>query len=100
MARFPRVGSRTAADAGAHLASTTSSLTLATPLPVMPSVSAAEADTSTTRPGTNGPRSLTRNVTERPVATSETRSRVPKGKGRWAAVVVFLLHCARLTVYG
>jgi hypothetical protein len=38
----------------------------------MPCVRAAEAETSTTRLRTNGPRSLIRTVTGRPVATSVT----------------------------
>src|SRR5262245_12027713 len=80
--------------------STTSTLTLATPLPVMPNVSAADAETSTTRPRTNGPRSLTRTVTERPVSTSVTRSRVPNGNVRWAAVNSFLLNFSPLAVCG
>src|SRR5262245_19406197 len=85
---------------GAAGYSTTSTLTFATPLPVMPSVSAADADTSTTRPRTNGPRSLTRTVTERPVSTSVTRNRVPNGSVRWAAVNSFLLNFSPLAVCG
>jgi hypothetical protein len=61
---------------------TTSSLTFASPPPTIPSVCAAEYETSTTRPGTNGPRSLTRTVTDRPVATFVTRNRVPNGNVR------------------
>src|SRR5258707_12494477 len=61
---------------------TTSSLTFAIPRPTIPSVSAAEYETSTSRPGTNGPRSLTRTVTDRPVATFVTRNRVPNGNVR------------------
>src|SRR5262249_20227678 len=40
--------------------STTSTFTFATPAPTIPSDSAAECETSTIRPRTNGPRSLTR----------------------------------------
>src|SRR5437763_13649323 len=64
----------------------TSILTFATPGPTIPSVAAAEYETSTARPGTNGPRSLTRTVTDRPVATFVRRNRVPNGKVRCAAV--------------
>src|SRR5437763_14304435 len=64
----------------------TSILTFATPGPTIPRVSAAEYETSTTRPGTNGPRSLTRTVTDRPVATFVSRNRVPNGNVRLAAV--------------
>jgi len=65
---------------------TTSTRTLAIPLSTIPSSLAAEPETSTTRPGMYGPRSLTRTVTDRPVATFVTRNRVPNGKVRWAAV--------------
>ena len=65
---------------------TTSSLTFATPPSTIPSVSAAAWETSTTRPRTYGPRSLTRTVTDRPLATFVTRSRVPNGNVGWAAV--------------
>jgi len=54
-------------------------LTFAIPLSVIPSSLAAEPETSTTRPGMYGPRSLTRTVTDRPVATFVTRNRVPNG---------------------
>ena len=46
------------------------------PRSIMPSTSAAECETSTTRPGMNGPRSLTLTVTDA-VATLVTRRRVP-----------------------
>ena len=65
---------------------TTSSLTFATPPSTIPSVSAAAWETSTTRPRTYGPRSLTRTVTDCPLATFVTRSRVPNGNVGWAAV--------------
>ena len=70
---------RSVAQAGATSYSTTSSLTFAIPDPTIPSVWAAEYETSTTRPGTNGPRSLTRTVTDRPLATFVTRNFVPNG---------------------
>jgi len=61
---------------------TTSSLTFAIPLSTIPSSLAAEPETSTTRPGMYGPRSLTRTVTDCPVATFVTRNRVPNGNVR------------------
>src|SRR6516162_1304266 len=61
---------------------TTSSLTFAIPLSTIPSSLAAEPETSTTRPGMYGPRSLTRTVMDRPVATFVTRNRVPNGNVR------------------
>src|SRR5262249_399605 len=81
---------------GAAGYSTTSTLTFATPLPVMPSVSAADADTGTTRPRTNGPGSLTRAVTERPVSTSGTRSRGPNAAVGWGAGQSFWSGVSRL----
>ena len=77
---------------------TTSSFTFATPFPVIPSNSAAEDETSTTRPGTKGPRSLTRTVTDCPVATLVTRSLVPNGSVRCAAVSSFGLNASPLAV--
>ena len=59
---------------------TTSSLTFARPAPTIPSASAAAYETSTVRPATYGPRSLTRTVTDLPVATLVTRNLVPNGK--------------------
>ena len=61
-------------------------MTFAIPLPTIPNASAAECETSTIRPGTYGPRSLTRTVTDRPVATFVTRKRVPNGNVGCAAV--------------
>ena len=61
---------------------TTSSLTFAIPLSTIPSSLAAEPERSTTLPGMYGPRSLTRTVTDRPVATFVTLNRVPNGKVR------------------
>ena len=45
----------------------------------IPSDLAAACETSITRPLTNGPRSLTRTVTDRPLSTSVTRTFVPNG---------------------
>ena len=61
---------------------TTSSFTFATPFPVIPSDLGGGGPTSTTRPGHKGPRSLTRTVTDCPVATLVTRSLVPNGSVR------------------
>src|SRR5258706_13808703 len=61
---------------------TTSSLTFAIPPPTIPSVWAAEYETSTTRPAANGPWSWTRTVTDCQVATFVTRNRVPNGNVR------------------
>jgi hypothetical protein len=52
----------------------------------MSSCLAAAVDTSTTRPWTKGPRSLTRTSTERPFSMFTTRRQVPKGSFLWAAV--------------
>ena len=60
----------------------TSICTGATPLPIIPKIRAAPVDTSMTRPRMNGPRSLIRNTTERPLRVLVTRTFVPKGKLR------------------
>src|SRR5207247_2175574 len=60
--------------------------TRAVPRPTMPSAVAAARDTSSTRPCANGPRSLTRTTTERPLARFVTRTWVPMGNERDAAV--------------
>ena len=68
----------------------------------IPSASAAERETSTMRPGMNGPRSLTRTVTDRPVVTSVTRRRVPNGSVRCAAVypeIATVLGCTKSYAY-
>ena len=65
----------------------TSRRTSAKPTPVMPRFSAAPSDKSMTRPGLNGPRSLMRTTTLLPVSTRVTRTRVPNGSVRWAAVI-------------
>ncbi len=76
------MGTRERIGGPARAYRTTSSFTLVTPRSTMPIVSAAEYDKSTFRPATNGPRSLMRTVTDRPVATSVTRTRVPNGNVR------------------
>jgi hypothetical protein len=83
--RFPALGSRIEFPQRLLIRfpySTTLSLTFATPRSTIPSDSAAECETSTMRPGTNGPRSLTRTVTDCPVAMLVTRTRVPNGSVR------------------
>ena len=46
----------------------------------------------------NGPRSLIRTVTERPVRSLTTRTLVPNGKVRCAAVMAFALKVSPLAV--
>jgi hypothetical protein len=58
----------------------TSIRTGATPLPIMPKMRAAATERSITRPRMNGPRSLIRTTTERPLRVLVTRTFVPKGK--------------------
>src|SRR5215467_15886553 len=55
----------------------------------MPSARAAAVERSSTRPRTNGPRSLTVTMMERPPWL--TRSLVPNGRERWAQVMAFSL---------
>ena len=55
----------------------------ATPALRMPSTPAAPVDTSTMRPRTNGPRSLTVTTTERELWRLVTLIFVPKGRLRW-----------------
>jgi hypothetical protein len=55
--------------------------------PEKPIVLAAAAIISMTRPRTNGPRSLMRTTTERPVRWFVTRTRIPNGSERCAAVI-------------
>src|SRR6187431_2659439 len=57
------------------------------PEPMKPSWPAAPFDRSSTRPLMNGPRSLMRTMTLRPLFLLVTLSLVPKGKVRWAAVI-------------
>src|SRR5258707_15728970 len=63
----------------------TSAVTRPTPAPVRPTARAAPVDRSSTRPRMNGPRSLTVTTTLRPPWV--TRSLVPNGRVRWAAVI-------------
>ena len=55
--------------------------------PEKPSARAAADVTSITRPRTNGPRSLIRTTTERPLRLWVTRTSVPNGRVLWAAVM-------------
>ena len=55
----------------------------------MPRARAAPVERSSTRPRTNGPRSLTVTMMERPPWL--TRSLVPNGSERWAHVMAFSL---------
>src|SRR5262245_21215704 len=64
----------------------TCSDTLATPDACRPMARAAPNARSITRPRTNGPRSLMRTTTDRPVRTFITLTLVPNGSERWAAV--------------
>jgi primosomal protein N' (replication factor Y) (superfamily II helicase) len=67
----------------------TSATTRPTPAPVIPISRAAAVDRSSTRPWTNGPRSLTVTTTLR--LPWVTRSLVPNGSERWAQVRAFWL---------
>jgi hypothetical protein len=65
----------------------TSIITRAEPAPAMPRSIAAPRERSSARPvEAAGPRSLIRTMVERPVASAETRSSVPNGSVRCAAV--------------
>jgi hypothetical protein len=50
------------------------------------------------RPATNGPRSLTRTTTTIPLARFVTRTIVPNGKVRWAAVKASASNISPLAV--
>lgn len=76
--------------------STTSSVTGATP--EKPNRRAAVGVTSMTRPRTNGPRSLIRTTTERPLRRLVTRTIVPNGSVRCAAVMPLALAVSPLAV--
>lgn len=54
--------------------------------PEKPSARAAAGERSIIRPGTNGPRSLMRMITLRPLRRLVTRTNEPKGSVRCAAV--------------
>src|SRR6476469_353092 len=64
----------------------------------MPRARAEPRDRSMMRPRTKGPRSLMRTTTERPVRLFSTRTRVPKGRLRWAAVSPLGLKCSPFAV--
>ena len=51
-----------------------------------------------TRPPAYGPRSLIRTTTVRPLVLLVTRTRVPKGSERWAAVKSWVLKRSPLAV--
>src|SRR5262249_34819944 len=68
---------------------TTSAVTWPTPEPVRPTARAAPVERSSTRPFTKGPRSLIVTITLWPLWV--TRSLVPNGGERWAAVIAFSL---------
>jgi hypothetical protein len=51
------------------------------------------------RPAAMGPRSLTRTSTVRPFLRFVTRSRVPNGKVRWAAVSWRMSYVSPLAVF-
>src|SRR3954470_127972 len=77
-------------DAGAAAGHMTSAAT--PPRPPRAMARAAPVDRSSTRPRTNGPRSLMVTTTLRPPWV--TLSLVPKGRLRWAAVMAFWLKRA------
>src|SRR5206468_3505288 len=58
--------------------------------PEKPIARAAAGVRSITRPRTNGPRSLIRTITDWPLRRFVTRTRVPNGRDRWAAVIASL----------
>jgi hypothetical protein len=58
-------------------------------VPAIPSARAAPVDKSMQRPFTNGPRSLIRTVTLRPLECEVTVTREPNGLVRCAAVIAF-----------
>ena len=72
--------------------------TRAVPVRTIPMRRAAALERSRMRLPWNGPRSLTRTTTLRPLRTLVTRSRVPKGNRRWAAVKASGLNRAPLAV--
>src|SRR5262252_7290601 len=66
--------------------------------PEKPSSCAAAGVTSMTRPRTKGPRSLIRTTTERPLRRLVTRTCVPNGRVRCAAVKPFARAISPLAV--
>src|SRR3954467_14530619 len=77
----------------------TSARTWTTPRSVIRKVRAAASERSSMRPGTQGPRSLMVTVTDFLVARSVTRTLVPNGRVRWAAVSKFRLNEEPLAVF-
>src|SRR5438132_8278881 len=75
--------------AGVREAYMTSAVTWPTPEDVRPTARAAPVERSSTRPLMKGPRSLIVTTTLRPLWV--TRSLVPNGSERWAAVMSFSL---------
>jgi hypothetical protein len=82
----PRRSGATARRSAPAPASMGSTRTRATPERSMSIASAAPRDRSMMRSGLNGPRSVIRTSTLRPLVTFVTRTRVPNGSVRWAAV--------------
>lgn len=78
--------------------SITARATRVTPEPVKPSSEAAARDTSITRPRMKGPRSLMRTTTVRPLRRFVTRTLVPNGNERCAAVMAEGLKRSPLAV--
>ena len=74
------------AAGGGGSRSSSSSRTRATPRRIMPNWRAAAYDRSISRPGKNGPRSVIRTTTERPVRSSVTFTVLPRLIVRCAAV--------------
>ncbi len=64
-------------------------LTLATPASIIPMLAAAACDRSMIRPPVKGPRSLIRTTTDWPFERFSTKTRVPNGSERCAAVSSF-----------
>src|SRR5687768_8254880 len=75
-----------------------STLTRANPARTMSSRFAAARERSRIRPFTNGPRSFTRTTTDRPFSRFVTRTVVPNGNVRWAAVSFPLSNLSPLAV--
>src|SRR6185312_9397632 len=73
-------------------------LTLAVPALIMPMLAAAAFDKSMIRPPINGPRSLIRTTTDRPLDRFSTSTLVPKGNERCAAVSSLGFICSPFAV--
>src|SRR5262245_39661251 len=91
-------GTQRARRGGGATASSTSMRTFAVPGPIMSMVRAAAYDRSITRPPTNGPRSLIRTSTERPLVRLVTMVREPSGSDGCAAVSSFWSKISPLAV--